>query len=216
MSLKISNRRNVERRVDKITMNARLTAGALRRTAGQNEAKRYLERNEYSEEVIREILQSTTERRMARRRSDSRPARFQSAEHSGMVSTVNNVFEPLTGKEIQLLFRLRWVTDSGATNIRVTDYPARFAHFGLMELNANGVRITEWGRKELLHWTRARELLAISLGQGMEVYDEHVQIWLKDNRFILVTSDGVVATPRGREWLATHKKMLEGLACATP
>lgn len=49
-------------------MKGHLTAGALRTTVGQNEAKRYLERNGYSEEVVREILQNTTERRMARRR----------------------------------------------------------------------------------------------------------------------------------------------------
>lgn len=215
MLLKISNRRRAERRVDKTVMKARLTAGALRRTVGQNEAKRYLERNGYSNEVICDILQNSTERRAARRRSDPRPARFQSARHSGAVPIASDIFDPLTGEEIQLLFRLRSATDSGTNAIRVTDYPARFAHFGLMELNIHGARITERGRTVLLHWTRVKALLAISIGHGMQAYDDAVQIWLENNRFIVLTSDGLVATPRGLEWLATHTKTLEELNCPT-
>lgn len=215
MPLKTSNRRRAERRVDKTAMKARLTAGALRRTVGQNEAKRYLERNGYSDKVISDILQNSTERRTARRRSDLRPARFQSARHSGTAPIPSGVFDPLTGKEIQFLFRLRSATDSGPGEIRVTDYPARFAHFGLMELNIHGARITERGRTVLLHWTRVKALLAISIGHGMQVYDGPFQIWPENNRFIVLTSDGLVATPRGLEWLATHTKTLEELNCPT-
>lgn len=215
MPLKISNRRRAERQVDKPAMKARLTAGALRRTVGQNEAKRYLERNGYSDEVISDILQNCKERRIARRRSDPRPARFQAAIHSGTVPTANDVFDPLTGKELQELIRLRLATDSGASEIRVTDYPARFSHFGLMELNSHGARITERGRTVLLHWTRAKTLLAISIRQEVQVYDGPVQIWLENNRFIVLTSEGLVATPRGLEWLATHTKTLAELDCPT-
>lgn len=113
------------------------------------------------------------------------------------------------------MFRLRSVTDSGANAIRVSDYPARFAHFGLMELSIQGARITERGRTVLLHWTRVKALFAISIGHGMQAYDDPVQIWLENNRFIVLTSDGLVATPRGLEWLATHTKTLEELNCPT-
>lgn len=203
--------RRAERQVDKTVMKARLTAGALRRSIGPNEAKRYLERNGYSNEVICDILQNSTERRIARRRSAPRPARFQSARHSASVPDASDVFDPLTKKEIQLLFGLRLATDSSASEIRVTDYPAHFAHFGLMELNIHGTRITERGRTVLLHWTRVKALLAISIGHGMQVHDVRVQIWLENNRFIVLTSDGLVATPRGLRWIATHTETLGDL-----
>lgn len=211
MSLKEINRRRVERRIDKTAMKARLTAGALKRTIGENAAKRYLERNGYDDHAIREMLQSPAERRNARRRSDPRPARFQTARHSGTSSAANDAFDPLTAQDIRLLFRLRWATDSGTADVRVSDYPARFAHFGLMELGKHGAHITERGRAALLQWSRAKALLAISQGQGLPVYDDSVQVWLENNRFIANADDSLIATSRGLEWLALHKKSLPEL-----
>lgn len=216
MTMNLRDRRTAERRVDKTTMKVRLTAGALRRTVGLNVAKRYLERNGYSDASIDELMQGKPERRTVRRRFDNQPARFQATTSLRNTAAASEVFEPLTGQEIHLLFRLRWATDSGSTEIRASDFPPRFAHFGLMESGSFGIRITERGRAALLHWTRAKALFAVSQGIGMHVYDEAVQTWPENNRFIAVTEDGVTATPRGLEWIASHMKTLTELACGTP
>lgn len=216
MTIKPSDRRNAERRVDKTTMKARITAGALRRTVSLTAAKRYLERNGYSAECIEEMTQGRPERRTSRRRLHNVPARFQASRSSRGAMPSSDVFDPLTAKEIRLLFRLRWATDSGSTNIRVSDFPSRFAHFGLMESGPFGSRITERGRATLLQWTRAKALYAISQGVGVRVYDEPVQTWLEDNRFIITTAEGVSATGRGLEWIANHVKTLTELTDSSP
>lgn len=67
------------------------------------------------------------------------------------------------------------------------------------------------GRAALLHWTRAKTLLAVSRGQGIDVFDEGVEIWLSTNRFIEISCTDVVITARGAEWLETRLKTLDEL-----
>jgi hypothetical protein len=208
MPLKIiENRRDTERRVDKITMKARIIVGTLKRTIGANAAKRYLEKNGYSAELIHDMMLSSVERRGSRRRADNRPARV----HAKPVNIREEEVGLLTADDILFLYRLRLANNSDGIFIRLSDCPGQFARFGLMEPGPRGARITERGHSTLLHWTRAKALLSVSRGQGLIACDESVYTWLKDNRFIETRNDEIVTTARGTGWLEVRLKILNRL-----
>lgn len=205
------NRRHTERRIDKKTTKVRVMVGTLKRTISANAAKRYLEQNGYSADAVETMLLSSIERRLARRRADNRPARFQSKKEKIRSLPDDKSFSPLTADEIKLLYQLRSANDSDGVVIRIRDCPPKFARFGLMEQGATGPCITQRGRAILLHWTRAQALRLISCGQKVDVFEKSIQTWLENNHFIEIGDGGLVATPRGTGWLETRLKTLGDL-----
>lgn len=203
------NRRSIERRVDKMTMKTRMIVGTLKRTIGASAARRYLEKNGYSDEVIHDMMLSSIERRALHRRTDNRPSRFQQA--SIRIIREDESFSSLTAEEIKLLYGLCTANDSEGVFIRMCDLPAKFARFGLVVQGTRGARITLRGRTALRHWSRARTLYAISLGKGTGPYEDAAHTWLRNNRFIDILDTGLGATPRGLEWLEPRRKILNEL-----
>lgn len=140
MPLKIfENRRDSERRADKITMKARIIVGTLKRTIGANAAKRYLEKNGYSAKLIHDMMLSSVERRSSSRRAENRPARVQAKSANIQEGEVGQ----LKADDILFLYRLRLANDSDGIFIRVSDCPGQFARFGLMEPGPRGAQITD-------------------------------------------------------------------------
>lgn len=205
------NRRHSERRVDKITTKVRVMAGTLKRTISASVAKRYLEQNGYSVDAVDTMLLNSVERRLARRRADNRPARFQSKKEKIRSFPNDKSFSPLTADEIKLLYQIRSANDSKGVVIRIRDCPTKLARFGLMEQGTTGPRITQRGRAILLHWARAQALHLISCGQKVGAFEMSVQTWLENNHFIEIGDEGLVATPRGTGWLETRSKTLDDL-----
>lgn len=204
----ITNRRNSERRVDKLTAKARMTVGTLKRTVGMSAAKRFLERNKYTDELVQDMLQNSVERRLIRRRGDIRAGRLYSKREN---SDEVDAFGSLTVDEIKLLYRLRAASDTQNVTFRFSDCPPQFSRFGFVQRGPRGAQITERGRSTLLHWTRAQALFAVLCGQGMHGFDESVQSWLLINRFVEIGHDGAVATARGEGWLEGRRKTLIAL-----
>jgi hypothetical protein len=97
------------------------------------------------------MLLSSVERRLARRRADNRPARFQSKKEKIRLFPGDKSFSPIPADEIKMLYQLRSANDSDGVVIRIRDCPPKVARFGLMEQGARGPRITQRGRAILLH-----------------------------------------------------------------
>lgn len=205
------NRRTGERRVDKITMKARIMARTLKRTIGASAAQRYLEKSGYSGEVIHDMMSSGAERRGSRRRAENRPARFQYKQANIRINQEDGSFRPLNAEDIGLLYQLRLANDSESVFIRICDLPAKFVRFALIDQGPRGARITKRGLTILHHWTRAKALRAICSGEVVEPFEDGVKTWLKNNRFIDIVDEALVVTPRGVEWLETRLKTLTEL-----
>jgi hypothetical protein len=211
MTLKTAeNRRNTERRLDKITKKARVVAGTLKRTAGISAAKRYLRQNGFSTEMIHDMMLGSLERRKSRRRADKSPARLQSKKANTLIFSEENL-SFLTPGEIRLLYELRSANDTEHAFIRISDLPQKFVRFGLVSQGACGARITLRGHTTLRHWTRARALHSIFCGKVTEASEDEAHIWLKINDFIDVIDKQLVATKRGAVWLENRLSTLNEL-----
>lgn len=203
------NRRTNERRVDKVTMKARRMVSTLKRTIGTNAARRFLEKNGYGLEFVQDMMTNSVERRCARRRADGDPVRTESQRVNPRPMRKGDISGPLGAAELKALYQLRSANDSENVFIRVCDCPPQFVRFGFMESGPQGARITERGRATLLHWTRARALLAVSRGQGLDGVENSIGTWLSSNRFIERLGTEVVITARGAEWLETRRRTLD-------
>lgn len=207
-----NNRRNQDRRIDRIAAQIRLKFQSLKRAIGLDAASRYLARNGYSPASI-ESLALSKERRKTRRRSTAGPAESivpSREQHDAPAATM------MVAEDIALLYKLRWETDAGVDGLRPCDCPARFSQYGFMTEGQNGAaRITGRGREWLLLWTRAKALLDIAQHRGVPRYSDDVQAWLESNRFVSSGEDGLVATARGLMWIETNVPTLTALACST-
>jgi hypothetical protein len=205
----LPNRRTNERRVDKITMKARTMVGTLKRTIGTSAARRFLEKNGHGADLVQDMMISSVERRCSSRRADGYTVRTKPQRANPQPMRKADISGPLGAEELQALYQLRSANDSENVFIRVCDCPPQFVRFGFMEPGPRGARITERGRATLLHWTRARALLAVSRGQGIAAFENSIETWLYLNRFIERSGTEVVITARGAEWLETCQRTLD-------